>query len=239
MAKRISQSQIAKELGVSQSLVSLVLNGRREGVAEESYKRIWSLAVKQGYAPRGMQLVHAPDIQHGYIGLVMRSGLDLAAQSNTFSHVRQGLFSVLQHSNISMAFLGGEGDLDEQELFGLLSHRNPLLGIVILGEVKEAFLRALGELRMKLVNVYANSPGLCHSILPNDKQSVSQLVDHLVKLGHTRFAWIGGNSKLRHNQTRFAALKDRLAARGLSLEDRHVVNAEEGERRTDSIVPQN
>ena len=230
MAKRISQNQIARELGVSQSLVSLVLNGRREGVADESYKMIWSEAVKQGYVPRGMQPIHAPDVQHSYVGLVMRAGLELAAQSNTFSHVRQGMYKVLQESNISMAFLGGEGDLDEKELFDLLSRRDPLLGIVVLGEVKETFLRALGEFGMKLVSVYASSPGLCHSIVPNDKQSVEQLTDHLVKLGHTKFAWLGGNSNLKHNQTRFAALKERLAARGILMDERYAVNAEQGER---------
>jgi LacI family transcriptional regulator len=231
MAKRISQDQIAKELGVSQSLVSLVLNGRREGVADESYKMIWAAALKQGYVPRGgMQPIHAPDVQHSYVGVVMRSGLALAAQNNTFSHVSHGLFTALQHLNISLAFLGGEGDLDETRLFEVMSRRDPLLGIVVLGEVKEPFMQALGELNMKLVNVYASAPGLCHSIVPNDKQSVEQLVDHLVSLGHTRFAWLGGNSKLGRNRLRLAALQERLAARDLPLDDRCVVNAEGGER---------
>ena len=231
MAKRISQEQIAKELGVSQSLVSLVLNGRREGVAEESYKMIWATAIKQGYVPRGgMQPIHAPNVQHSYVGVVMRAGLALSAQSNTFSHVNHGLFTALQHLNISVAFLGGEGDLDETRLFEVMSRRDPLLGVVILGEVKETFMQALGELEMKLVSVYASSPGLCHSIVPNDKQSVEQLVDHLVTLGHTQFAWLGGNSKLGRNRLRFAALKERLAARDLPLDDRYVINAEGGER---------
>lgn len=230
MKKRISQSQMAKELGVSQSLVSLVLNGRREGISEVSYDRVWSLAVQKGYVPRGMQPMHAPDVQHSYVGVVLRSGLELAAQSNTFSHVRQGLFSVLQKANISVAFLGGEGDLDERKLFELLGRRDPLLGIVVLGEVKETFLQALGGLKMKLVSVYASSPGLCNSVVPNEKQSVRALVDHLVELGHTRFAWLGGNCKLGRNHARFAALKQCLADQGLSLDERHVVDADQGDR---------
>jgi len=118
MAKRISQEQIAKELGVSQPLVSLVLNGRRENVSDESYKMIWAMAVKQGYVPRGgMQPIHAPDVQHSYVGVVMRSGMAPAGQNNTFGHVNHGLFKALQHLNISTAFLGGEGELDEKRLF--------------------------------------------------------------------------------------------------------------------------
>ena len=49
MKKRtISQQQIARDLGFSQALVSFVLNGKRENISEESYKRIWNYAVKQG-----------------------------------------------------------------------------------------------------------------------------------------------------------------------------------------------
>ncbi|HKL21805.1 MAG TPA: hypothetical protein VJ904_08365, partial [Tichowtungia sp.] len=197
MTKRVSQIQIAKELGVSQSLVSLVLNGRREGVAEESYKLIWETAVKQGYVPRGMQPIHAPDAQHSYVGVVTRAGQNLAAQNNTFSHVRQGMFSALQHENISLAFLGAEGDLDESKLFEILSRRDPLLGIVVLGEVAKDFILALKELQPRMVSVYAGYPGLCNSIVPNNQESIDQLVDHLTALGHTRFAWLGGNVHLK------------------------------------------
>lgn len=230
MAKRVSQSQIAKDLGVSQTLVSLVLNGRRDGVAEESYKRIWETATKHGYVPRGMQPLHSPDIQHGYVGVVTRAGQNLAAESNTMSHVRKGIYSVLQQSNISLAFLGGEGVMDEKNLFELMARRDPLRGIVVLGEVSEDFMRALGALKVKLVCVYDSQPGLCHSIVPNDKESMEQLADHLVKLGHTRFAWLGGNARLKRNKIRLDALKDRLATRDIELDEHYAVNAERAGR---------
>ena len=230
MAKRISQSQIAKELGVSQSLVSLVLNGRREGVSDKSYKEIWEVAVANGYAPRGMQAVHSPGARRNYVGIVHRAGIKLDQPSNTFSHVQQGLFKVLQQSCISTTFLGGEGDLDKKKLFELLGQRDPLQGIVVLGEVGEPFLRALGLLRVVLLNVYASAPGLCHSVSPNEKQSLEQLVEHLVTHGHERIAWLGGNSKLGRHQMRLAALRECLTVRGLELNDKFVVSHEEGDR---------
>jgi LacI family transcriptional regulator len=52
----ISQQRIAQDLGVSQALVSLVLNGKRENISEESYQRIWNYALKLGYRPKGMKL---------------------------------------------------------------------------------------------------------------------------------------------------------------------------------------
>ena len=230
MAKRISQSQIAKELGVSQSLVSLVLNGRREGISEKSYKEIWQVAVANGYVPRGMQPVHAPDARRNYVGIVQRAGVRLDQPSNTFSHVQQGLFKVLQESFISTTFLGCEGDLNEKKLFQLLNQRAPLQGVVVLGEVSKLFLRALGELQVKLLVVYASAPGLCNSVTPNEKQALEQLVEHLVKLGHERFAWLGGNSRLERHEMRLTALRECLWTRGLSLDERFVVSVEKGDR---------
>ncbi|MCM2369602.1 LacI family DNA-binding transcriptional regulator [Aporhodopirellula aestuarii] len=230
MAKRISQSQIAKELGVSQSLVSLVLNGRRDGISDESYNKIWRVAVANGYVPRGMQPVHAPEARRNYVGIVQRSGLKLDRPSNTFSHVQQGLFKVLQQARISTTFLGGERDLDEKKLFELLGQRDPLQGIVLFGEVSEPFLRALGALRVVLLSVYASAPGLCHSVVPNEKQSLEQLVAHLVKLGHTRFAWLGGNCRLGRHRARLGALRECLASRQIELDERHIVSVENGDR---------
>jgi LacI family transcriptional regulator len=230
MAKRISQSQIAKELGVSQSLVSLVLNGRREGISDKSYREIWQVAVANGYAPRGMQPIHAPEARRNYVGIVQRGGLKIDQPSNTFSHVQQGLFKVLQQSRISTTFLGGERDLDEKKLFELLGQRDPLQGIVVLGEVSEPFLRALGQLRVSLLSVYASAPGLCHSVSPNEKQSLEQIVEHLVNLGHERFAWLGGNSKLGRHTMRLEALRECLSARSIQLDERHVVSVEQGDR---------
>jgi LacI family transcriptional regulator len=156
---------------------------------------------------------------------VTRAGQKLAAESNTMSHVRQGMHSLLQQSNISLAYLGGEGELDEKNMLELLGRRDPLLGIVVLGEVSVDFMQALSELRLDLVNVYASQPGLCHSIVPNDTESMTQIVDHLTGLGHTRFAWLGGNVHLKRNTIRFDALKEHLATHRIGFDERFAINA--------------
>jgi LacI family transcriptional regulator len=225
MIKGISQKKLADSLGVSQSLVSLVLNGRRSCVAEETYRKIWEAAVEHGYAPRGMRPAFSPEIQHGAVGIVTRAGQKLAAESNTMSHVRQGMYSLLQQSNVSLAYLGGEGELDEKNLLELLGRRDPLLGIVVLGEVSGDFMQALSELKLDLVNVYASQPGACHSIVPHDTESMKQIVDHLVDLGHTHFAWLGGNAHLKRNTVRFEALKEHLAHREIEFDERFAINA--------------
>ena len=58
--KKISQTQLARELGISQALVSLALNGRKEGINAETYERVWAHATKRGYSPKGMHLAASP-----------------------------------------------------------------------------------------------------------------------------------------------------------------------------------
>src|SRR5579859_1496993 len=54
--ERVSQQSIAHDLGVSQALVSMLLNGMRQNISADSYRRIWDHALKIGYRPKGMQL---------------------------------------------------------------------------------------------------------------------------------------------------------------------------------------
>jgi len=100
----------------------------------------------------------------------------------------------------------------------------------VLPFVAEDFMQALKTLQLKLISAYASYPGICNSIVPNNQESIEQLVDHLTSLGHTRFAWLGGNVRLKGSRARFDALKDGLAARNIELDECCTVNAERAGR---------
>ena len=85
-------------------------------------------------------------------------------------------------------------------------------------------------LRVTLLNVYGSAPGLCHSVTPNEKQALEQLVEHLVNLGHERIAWFGGDSRLGRHQMRLSALRECLSVRGLELNERFIVSVKGGDR---------
>ena len=88
---RISQQQIAKDLGVSQTLVSMALNGRRNAVSKESYEEIWRYARRRGYQPKGMAPELLPAAKSTSVGFVLRTGVKLYNQSPFFGHVQHGL----------------------------------------------------------------------------------------------------------------------------------------------------
>jgi LacI family transcriptional regulator, galactose operon repressor len=226
--RSISQQRIARDLGVSQALVSLVLNGKRENISDESYQRIWQYAVKRGYRPKGMR-ANGNALTANSVGFILRAGLRLYSQSNFFSHIQHGLHAALQDRGYNSVFLGAEDTLKRHWLKEELQRSN-LLGLVIMGEVNEAFVRSCRAVQQNVVAVSAVYPGLCHSVMPNERQALDLLVGHLTELGHTDIAWIGGNKQLRHNATRRAALVEALQQRRLALADGFAVDVLNGDR---------
>jgi LacI family transcriptional regulator len=232
MSKKISQVQIAKELGVSQSLVSIVLNGRKEGIAPQTYERIWNFALEHGYSPKGMKLPSANSGQETMrtVGYFLRSPLRLANKSNFFSHVAQGLHDFLRRQNVNMVFLGSEMDINTKELQNGNWRKMPLEGIVVMGQVQPDFLSAVKDLNKPLVYVSARSPGFCHSVNANEYQSAKQLVDHLYDLGHRHFAFLGGIFPKIRNEERLHALQQALAHYDLKLPESAIFLLDEPER---------
>jgi LacI family transcriptional regulator len=224
----VSQQRIARDLGVSQALVSLVLNGKRENISEESYKRIWDYAMKMGYRPKGMQLgANAAALTN--IGFILRSGLRLYTQSNFFSHVQHGLHMALHQQGMNSVFLGAEDHLSEQALKQKLQRGN-LFGVVLMGEMDERFVRTVKKSRKRVVSVSGSYPGLCHSVLPNEAQAAELLVAYLAENGHQHFAWLGGNKALRQGALRRAAFVSALGLRGLALAEENSFDLPGGDR---------
>ncbi|NDV62268.1 LacI family transcriptional regulator [Puniceicoccales bacterium CK1056] len=234
MPKKISQAKIAEKLGVSQSLVSIVLNGRKEGIAKETYDRIWDYALKHGYSPKGMKLSENSAFggeSMQTVGYFLRAPLKLANKSNFFSHVAQGLHDFLRGQNYKLVFLGSEMDISTKELANNSWRNTPLTGVVIMGEVNSDFLGAVRDLGKPLVYLSARSPGFCHSVNGNEYQAAEQLVDHLYELGHRHFAFLGGMVSRSRNDERLHGLQRALARYNLNLPDEAVFIMEDAERK--------
>ena len=157
---RVSQSHIARSLGISQALVSKILNGRRERIKPETYEAVWAHAVKVGYRPKGMT-PHTTVAVGGnrQIGIVLRSGLQPFLASNFFSHVQAGLHRSLLARGYAMVMLGTEDTID-------FSDPGPIPpALIVLGAVDPKFLRSLRGLTRRIVSIMGSYPGLCHTAI--------------------------------------------------------------------------
>lgn len=229
--RRVSQQSIARELGVSQALVSLTLNGQRERIHPETYQRIWDYAMNAGYQPKGIKLENSPnDSRLRQIGVILRSGLNLHTQGSYFSHVLHGLNSAVLESGYTTALLGSEDSTDSQRLVQLFGPAHAIKAVVLLGEVGETYLESLRTHTPHLVAVSARHPGICHSVVGNETQALRSLVHHLHEQGHRRIGWVGGNAGLARHETRHQAFKSALKALGLKHQSRYEIMRPEGDR---------
>ena len=228
--KKVSQTQLARDLGISQALVSLVLNGRKQGINPETYDRIWAHAVKRGYHPKGMRLESSPVAQARQVGIILRAPLRLNTPTMYFGHVQHGLHTGIEAREYTTVFLGAEDQLEPEKLRRIFSAGHAFRGIVLVGEVTRGFLDQLRRFGIPIVAVSARYPGRCHSVLGNEPQALESLVGHLHGLGHRRFGWLGGNVGLGRHEARLQALEAALAQANLTLDRRYVVKLKEGDR---------
>jgi LacI family transcriptional regulator len=237
--KRISQTQIANELGYSQALVSMVLNSRKQGISEKAYQRIWDYATTHGYSPRGMSIDSVKEKSDSTtIGYILRSPLKLAKKTNFFNHVHQGLHDYLDNYNIKTVFLGAEDNIDIDQLPKLEIFNSSVKGVAILGEVQPKFLEGIRKIGLPIVYISSRATGKCHSVLANEAESASILVDHLVELGHTRFAWVGGDKALGRHKDRHSGVINSLEGHGLTIDPRFDVCLQSANRMVGSEAAQ-
>ncbi len=229
--RRVSQQSIARDLGVSQALVSLTLNGQRDRINPETYQRIWDHAIKAGYQPKGIKLENSPnEARTRQIGVILRSGLNLHTQGSYFSHVLHGLNSAVLDRGYTTALLGSEDTTEPARLAQFFGPAHAIKAIVLLGEVSESYLTALRDYTPNIVAVSARHSGFCHSVIGNEPHALKSLVEHLHELGHQRLGWLGGNAGLARHDTRYNAFKACQKALGLKLLTRYHVMRPEGDR---------
>ncbi len=228
--KKVSQTQLARELGISQALVSLVLNGHKQGISPETYDRTWAHAVKRGYHPKGMRLASSPAAKGRQVGIIFRAPLRLHTPSMYFGHVQHGLHSAIEAREFTTVFLGAEDQLDAAKLRRVFAPGHSFHGLVLVGEVTRGFLDQLRKFGLRIVAVSARFPGLCHSVLGNEPQALHAIVEHLHRLGHRRFGWLGGNVGLGRHESRLQALESALAGFSLKLKPQYAVKLKDGDR---------
>jgi LacI family transcriptional regulator len=228
--KKVSQTQLAHELGISQALVSLVLNGRKQGINAETYDRIWAHAVKRGYRPKGMHLAASPVAQARQVGIILRAPLRLNTPGMYFGHVQHGLHTGIEAREFTTVFLGAEDQLDPEKLRRVLAPGHAFRGLVLVGEVTRGFLDQLRRFGLRIVAVSARYSGLCHSVLGNEPQALESLVEHLHRQGHRRFGWLGGNVGLGRHEARLQAFESALSRVGATLPARYIVKLKEADR---------
>jgi LacI family transcriptional regulator len=217
--RKISQAQIAHDLGLSQGLVSLVLNGRRHGIKPATYERIWQYAHSSGYRAKGMDPSAAVALppQIGTLFSATQAS-DLSAHS---SRILEGIHTSMSLAGGSSLSLGTVGDANVDQIVSIVPKAKFFQGLVIVGDSSPSLLEKLSTHEPRLVSVSPAVSDYGHHVGGDEAQSLGLLVQHLHTLGHRRIGWLGTQARLASHDIRLAAFHSALAQAGLARNARY------------------
>lgn len=190
IAKRITINDVALVAGVSVSTVSLVLSGKGR-ISPATGQRVNAAIEELGFV-RNRQAVSLRGGQSGVIGLIVS---DLCKPF--YAELTTGLTARLEAEG-RMVFLtqsGHRGEHVRQRFDTLVSQG--VDGIVIAGSAGNAGdLLALAQ-EHGIPLVFASRAGYLEDVdivRPDNTLAAQMITEHLIRLGHQRIAWLGGDS---------------------------------------------
>ncbi|MDE9578307.1 Mal regulon transcriptional regulator MalI [Citrobacter koseri] len=190
IAKKTTIHDVALAAGVSVSTVSLVLSGKGR-ISSATGERV-NAAIEQLGFVRNRQASALRGGQSGVIGLIVR---DLSAPF--YAELTTGLTEALEAQG-RMVFLlhGGQDGEQLSQRFAMLLNQG-VDGVVIAGAAGNSdTLRERAE-EKGIPVVFASRASYLEevdTVRPDNMQAAQLLTEHLIRLGHQRIAWLGGQS---------------------------------------------
>jgi LacI family transcriptional regulator len=183
---------IAKQVGVSRSTVSRVVNGHPH-VRDDVRKRVLEVVQKTGYHPNAAARTLASQ-RSQMIGLVLPRTVNSFFTDPYFPHLTQGIAQACNQSDYTLGlFLVGTKD-DEEKIFPRVSRRGFLDGVLVqTGQIGDQLIDRLVNSNIPLVIVGRpfHADGVSYIDVDN-VDAAHNAVSHLLRLGYQRIGTITG-----------------------------------------------
>ncbi|VXB86019.1 LacI family DNA-binding transcriptional regulator [Frigoribacterium sp. 9N] len=213
MAERVTIVEVAARAGVAISSVSSALNGR-PGVSEQTRARIRQAADDLGFVPsvRGRSLSAKRAFT---VGLVVHRDPFVLESDPFFGSFIGGLESVLDPRGYALILQMGSAADEPLDRYRRLAAGRRVDGVV-LNEltVDDPRVELVRELDLPAVGVNPAGDFPLPAVRQDDSAGIGELVEHLVSLGHRRFAHVAGPGRFVHSRRRGAAWRDAVVGAG-------------------------
>ncbi len=186
---KIDLEKIAKELGVSKTLVSLVLNNKaaKYGISEKTQKSVLKKAKELNYKPN----LIARSLRTGKSNII---GLVVADISNPFySKIARSIENSASQVGYHLIICSSEEKASkERELIDLLIKGQTAEGLIISSTQNEAqFFHELQKSGKPFVLIDRLIPKVnCDTVTVDNYKGAFELTEHLIKCGHKRIAML-------------------------------------------------
>lgn len=192
---------VAQRAGVAISSASSALNGR-PGVSEATRERVQEAARELGFVPslRAKSL----STKRAYaVGLIVSRNPDVFEEDPFFGGFLAGIESVLGTRGYALVLQMSTTADENSERYRRLARDRRVDG-VFLSEitVDDPRIPLLRELRLPAVAITEAPTDWEPALVQDNSPVIRELVDHLVGLGHRRFAHVSGPTEFLHARQR-------------------------------------
>lgn len=211
--KKVSIKDVANSLGVSTTLVSVVLNGKAKQfrISEEMVQKVQDAAKQMNYTPN----LIAKNLRGGKTQLI---GLIVTDISNPFySAIARIVENRAEELGYTVIFSSSQEDLNNTiRLIDVLLNKGVDGLIVVPCDGSEPVIKKLHESNTPLVLIDRSFPNLdvSFSCLNNYKATILT-TEHLIEQGFKRIALICYNTEMNHITERIKGYKDSMLNAGL------------------------
>jgi len=216
MPPRPTITDVARAAGVSKGAVSFAFNDR-PGLAPETRERILAIAKEMGWTPSSR--ARALSISRALaVGLVIARPPETLRADPFFPSFIAGVESVLSESGYALLLQIVPEDDAGNASYRRLAKEGRVDGVLLTDlHVDDPRPALLTELGLPAVLV---GPDLTEELWPavgvDDGPGIAAVVEHLVSLGHTRIAHVGGPGGIVHGRSRRLAWLAALDGAGLT-----------------------
>ncbi len=190
----LTLEDIARQVGVSRSTVSRVINGSPH-VSEDVRERVLKAVQTTGFQPNAAARSLAS--QRSYmIGLVLPQSVSAFFTDPFFPHLTQGIAYGCNNNDLTLSlFLAGNHE-DEEIILPRISRRGQLDGVLVQsGQLGDWLIERLAKSSLPTVMIGRPfDPAGINYIDVDNVRGASSAVRHLARLGYRRIAHITGSA---------------------------------------------
>lgn len=214
----VTINDVAQAAGVSKGAVSYALNGQ-PGVSDGTRERILQVAKELGWTP-SLRAKGLSSAKAYAVGLVVARDPSLLGTDPFFPAFIAGIETTLAEHDYTLVLSVATEPGAEERCYRKLAEGGRVDG-VILTDVRhhDSRIALLRELKLPAVTLNrpeADSPFPAVSV--DDSVGIAAAVDHLLTLGHTRIAQVGGGQEYIHGRSRRRAWEAALTRAGLDAD---------------------
>jgi LacI family transcriptional regulator len=217
--KKSSLEDVAKAVGVSKTLVSMVLNGKaaQYGISKKTEERVWKMVEEMGFKPNAT----ARKLRTGKSNVL---GLIVADISNPFyAKIARSVEDAANKKGYHLLICSSdENPKREAELISVLADQHQVDGLIVSSTLNDSqmFDRLQLQKTPFLLLDREFATGLFPSVTVDNKQGAEMLVQHLITKGASKIGLISlSPAHLSTLKDRVTGYKDALRKNNIEFND--------------------